>query len=79
MGVAVSGAFLRAGVESLLLCGAREEFFEEQAGEASRIVADDAVLFKEIVEDHAIAQLMHFGQIDGHRQGALPVAPFCHL
>src|SRR5260370_23573990 len=50
---------------------ATEEFFEEQAGEASGVVADEAVLFEEIVEDGAGAELLEGGEIDEYRVGAL--------
>ena len=50
---------------------AMEEFFEEEAGEAARVVAQDAVFLKEIVEDDAEAELLERGKIDGHRFGAL--------
>src|SRR5260370_27741584 len=49
---------------------ATEEFFEEQAGEASGVVAGDAVLFGGIVEDVAEAQL--FG---GRRSGVNRLRP----
>src|SRR5713226_10064573 len=48
-----------------------EEFFEEEAGEAAGVVADDAVFLEEIVEDDAEAELLERGKIDGHRFGAL--------
>jgi len=32
--------------------GRLKEFFEQEAGEAARVVAEDAVFFKEIVEDY---------------------------
>jgi hypothetical protein len=35
-----------------------EEFFEEKAGEAFGVVADDAVFFEEVVEDDADAELL---------------------
>src|SRR5260370_1651389 len=44
--------------------GTRKEFFEQEAGKASGIVADDAVLFKEIVQNDAIAELLQVGDID---------------
>src|SRR5712692_4067357 len=53
-----------------------EEFFEEEVGEATSIVAQDAVFLEEIVEDDAEAELLEGGKIDGHRFGALgAVAP----
>src|SRR6266550_4419564 len=50
---------------------ALEEFFQEEAGEAAGVVAQDAVFLKEIVEDDAEAELLERGKIDGHRFGAL--------
>ncbi len=47
-----------------------EEFFEEEAGEAGGIVADDAVFFEEIVEDDAVAESLQSPQIDGDGIGA---------
>src|SRR5216684_1916935 len=53
-----------------------EEFFEEEAGKAAGVVADDAVFLEEIVEDDAEAELLESGKIDGYRFGALgAVAP----
>jgi hypothetical protein len=42
-------------VEGQRLSGARseEEFFDKEAGEASRVMAKDAVFFQEIVSDEA--------------------------
>ena len=48
-----------------------EEFFEEEAGEAAGLVADDGVFFKEIIEDDAVAELLEGGEVDGHGFGAL--------
>jgi hypothetical protein len=48
-----------------------EEFFEEQAREAARVVADDAVLFEEIIENDAKAQFLKFGKINDHGLCAL--------
>ena len=48
-----------------------EEFFEEEAGEAIGVVADDAVFFEEIVEDDAEAELLERREIDGDGLGAL--------
>jgi len=39
-----------------------EEFFEEEAGEALGMVADDAVFFQEIVEDDAEAEFLEGGK-----------------
>ena len=49
---------------------AMEEFLEEEAGKALGVVADDAVLLDEIIEDDAEAELLELGEIDGHRFGA---------
>src|SRR5713226_8743255 len=46
---------------------AMEEFFEKEAGEAGGVVADDAVFLEEVVEDHAEAELLKDGKINGHR------------
>jgi len=48
-----------------------EEFFEEQAGEALGVVADDAMFFEEIIEDDAEAEFLELRQIDGYRLGTL--------
>src|SRR6266851_6298376 len=53
-----------------------EEFFQEEAGEATAVVADDGMLLEEIVEDNAEAELLESGEIDGDRFGALSaIAP----
>ena len=53
-----------------------EEFLEEEAGEAARVVANDAVFLEEIVEDDAEAEFLKCKKIDGHGLGALStVAP----
>ena len=56
-----------------------EEFFEEQAGEAAGMVADDAVFFEEIVEDDAEAELLERRKIDGYRFGALRAIAAGHI
>jgi len=56
-----------------------EEFFEEEAGEAAGVVAEDAVFFEEVVEDDAEAELLEGGQIDGHRFGALGAIAAGHV
>jgi len=48
---------------------AAEELFEEEAGEAAGVVAEDAVFLEEIVEDDAEAELLEGGKIDGHGLG----------
>src|SRR5260370_15461224 len=50
---------------------ATEEFFEEQAGEASGVVAEDAVVFGEVFEDDAGGGLLEGGEIGEYRVGAL--------
>src|SRR5882762_4364833 len=50
---------------------AAEELFEEEAGEAAGMVAEDAVFLEEIVEDDAEAEFLEGGKIDGHRLRAL--------
>ena len=52
-----------------------EKFFEEQAGEAAGIVAEDAVFFEEIIEDDAEAELLERGQIDDNGFCALRAIP----
>ena len=37
-----------------------EELFEEQAGQAGRVVAEDALFIEEIIEGHAHEWLLHF-------------------
>src|SRR6266478_1017796 len=56
---------------------AAEELFEEEAGEAAGVVAEDAVFLEEIVEDDAEAELLEGGKIDGHRFGALGAVASC--
>src|SRR5260370_3193268 len=51
--------------------GTRKEFFEKEAGEAGGIVADDAVLFEEIVQNDAISELLQVRDIDDHGLSAL--------
>src|SRR6266513_4167201 len=58
---------------------ALEEFFQEEAGEAAGVVAQDAVFLKEIVEDDAEAELLERGKIDGHRFGALGAVTPGHI
>ena len=40
---------------------AAEEFFEEEAGEAAGVVANDGVFLEKIVEDNAEPELLEFG------------------
>jgi len=47
----------------------RRNCFEEEAGEAAGVVAEDAVFLEEIVEDDAEAELLRAGKIDGHGLG----------
>ena len=57
-----------------MVSGARvdgEEFFEEQAGEAGRVVAEDAVFFEEIIEDDAHVELPHFLEFEENGHGTL--------
>jgi hypothetical protein len=56
-----------------------EKFFEEKAGKAAGVVADDAVFFEKIVEDHAEAELLKYGEIDGDRLGALRAIAAGHV
>ena len=50
--------------------------FEEEAGEAAGVVAEDAAFLEEIVEDDTEAEFLELGKINGHRFGALrAVAP----
>ncbi len=53
-----------------------EEFFQEEAGKAAAIVADDGVFLEEIVEDDAEAELLEGRNVGGDRFGALrAIAP----
>jgi len=56
-----------------------EEFFEEEAGEAAGVVAEDAVFLEEVVEDDAEAELLEGGEIDGHGFGALGAVAAGHV
>src|SRR5712664_4881808 len=58
---------------------AAEELFEEEAGEAAGVVAEDAVFLEEIVENDAEAELLEGGKIDGHRFGALGAVAAGHV
>jgi len=58
---------------------AAEELFEEEAGEAAGVVAEDAVFLEEIVEDDAEAKFLELGKIDGHRFGALSAVTPRHI
>ena len=49
----------------------RKKFLEEKAGETLRIVTDDSVLFKKVIEDGAEAKLIQLGEIDDDWLGAL--------
>jgi len=57
----------------------REEFFEEEAGEAARIVAEDAVLLEEVIENNAAAEFLENREIDGHRRGAFGAVAAGHF
>ena len=57
----------------------REEFFEEEAGEAARIVAEDAVLLEEIIQNNAAAELLENREIDSHRRGAFRTVAARHF
>jgi len=46
------------------------EFFKQEAGEADRVVADDAAFFHQMVEDAADAEFLQFGDIGADRFGA---------
>ena len=48
-----------------------EEFVEEEVGEAGGIVADDAVLFEEVVADDAHTELQEFVAVEAHGLGVL--------
>src|SRR2546427_515419 len=47
-----------------------EEFFEEQAREAAGVVAQNAVLLEEVIENNAATEFLENREIDGHRQRA---------
>ena len=52
-----------------------KKLFEKKPRETARIVADDTVLFEEIVEDHSVAELLQLRQINEHLLRALtPIA-----
>src|ERR1700756_2194876 len=55
-----------------LSCGDVEKFLEQQAGKAFWVVANDAVFFEEIVEDHAESELLKLWNVDCDRFRALP-------
>jgi len=67
------------GSEGLAQELASEEFFEEEAGEAARVVAKDTVFLEEIVEDDSEAELLERGKIDGHRFRALRAIAAGHV
>ena len=48
-----------------------EEFFEEEAGQPGGVVADDAVLFEEVVKNDAVAKLLERGEVHGHGLSAI--------
>lgn len=48
-------------------------------GKALGVVANDAVLFEEIVEHNAIAELLEFRDVDGDLMGALGSVAFGHF
>src|SRR6266481_6951081 len=56
-----------------------EELFEEEAGEAAGMVADDGVFLEEIVEDDAEAQLLEGGKVDGDGLGPLEAVTPGHI
>ena len=52
-----------------------EKFLEQKMRETARIVADDAVLFKKIIQDHAVAEFLKLEQVNGNLLRALtPIA-----
>ena len=53
--------------------------FEEEAGEAAGVVAEDAVFLEEIVEDDAEAEFLEGGKIDGHGLGTLRAVTPGHI
>ncbi len=62
--------------ESAKCALAMEELFEEEAGKAAGVVAEDGVFLEKIVKDNAEAKPLEFGQIDRYRFSALgAVAP----
>ncbi len=48
-----------------------KKFFEEEAGEAAGVVADDTVFLEKIIENDAEAEFLKNGEIDRHRLGTL--------
>ena len=57
----------------------REEFFEEEAGKAAGVVAEDAVLLEEVIENNAGAEFLENREIDGHRRGAFRAVAARHF
>src|SRR6266566_7649827 len=56
-----------------------EELFEEEAGKAARVVANDGVFLEKIVEDDAEAELLQRGEIDRYRFSALGAVAPCNF
>lgn len=56
-----------------------EELFEEEMGEESGVVADDAMLFKEIVGDDAGAKLEKFVAIEADGFGVFCAITASHV
>ena len=50
---------------------ARQEFLEKETSQAPRIVANNTVLFEQVVEHDAIAEFLQFGNVDRDRFRAL--------
>ena len=53
-----------------------EGLFDEEFGEATRVVADDGVFFEEIIEDDADAEFTEGGEIDDDGFGAFGAIAF---
>src|SRR5712692_11593775 len=56
-----------------------EELFEEEAGKAAGVVAEDTVFLEKIVQDNAEAELLEFGQINRYRFSALGAVAPCNF
>src|ERR1700739_5080368 len=71
------GKVLFCGIQTDISDSSRsQEFLEQQASEARRIVADYAMLFQQIVRHQANLHLRDIRAVDHHRFGALrPITP----
>ncbi len=56
-----------------------EEFFEEETGETTGVMAEDSVFLEEIIEDDAEAELLERGEVDSNGFGALRAITTGHV